>query len=346
MIAGRPVRFVVIVVGGWSMMRVVLLLPAPDGADKLLEPQVRPTVLSPAVRPAVPIPRIAQVQGIRSETAASSFPTTISFGRTGGKPDLITRSSAQPAFAEAQAATAPAPEPAYAPQESGIPGPPRHEGRSSRWSGAAWMLWRPDGGEASLAPAGRLGGSQAGLRIDYALDAGSALRPALYGRLSGALGRPVAAEAAIGLALRPTALPLVFGLERRAALSRGGRNAFAFIAAGGIYRRPLMRHLRVDGYGQVGIVGFTSPDAFADGRLTLESVLGRTGRHGSGDIAIGAAVWGGAQPGLARLDIGPQATARLPVGGTHVRLGTEWRQRIAGDVRPASGPAVTLGLDF
>jgi hypothetical protein len=29
-----------------------------------------------------------------------------------------------------------------------------------------------------------------------------------------------------------------------------------------------------------------------------------------------------------------------------VRLGLEWRQRIAGEARPASGPAISAGLDF
>lgn len=362
MIVGRPVRFVVLVVGGWSMTRVILALSATVvvGADEPPSPKARPAGFGPVQHARTYLDRTGtkpvQISAVNPASAWKTVESGYCKGRvfapgqshlcaTDSKLAPVVLGSTATSLPGVQAALAEAPTNAISAPESGIPGLPRaEEGRSSRWSGAAWMLWRLEGGDTSLAPAGRLGGSQAGLRLDYALDPGSALQPALYGRLSGALVRPVAAEAAVGIALRPAALPLVFGLEHRTALSRGGRDDFAFIVAGGIYRRPLTRHLRIDGYGQAGFVGFARPDAFADGRLTIETALAPT--LGSGDLAIGAALWGGAQPGLARLDIGPQATARLPVGGTHVRLGTEWRQRIAGDVRPASGPAITVGVDF
>ncbi|HZV57917.1 MAG TPA: hypothetical protein VFF89_09600, partial [Sphingobium sp.] len=75
-------------------------------------------------------------------------------------------------------------------------------GRGSPWSLSAWMLWRPDGG-ASLAQAPLLGGSQGGVRLDYRLWRAGTRSLALYGRVTRALERPFAEEAALGLALRP-----------------------------------------------------------------------------------------------------------------------------------------------
>jgi hypothetical protein len=340
MIAGKPVWFVGMVVGGWTAMRLLLVLPfetaaTPDGprARLVLPDQARLAQRPPHVEELRQ--HVASPLRTRPQAGMPLPPVMILFATARGPADAFGPMAAQPAFMAA--------EPTYPAQEAGIPGPPQAGRQSSRWSGAAWMLWRPEGAEVALAPAGRLGGAQAGLRVDYALRPASALRPALYGRVSGALGEPVAAEAAMGIALRPAGLPVALAIERRAALSHGGRNDFALIIAGGLYRRPLTRHLRIDGYGQAGMVGLTRPDAFVDGRLTIETVAGH---QGSGEIAIGAGLWGGAQPGLARLDIGPQVTVRLPLGSSHVRLGLEWRQRIAGEARPASGPAISAGLDF
>jgi hypothetical protein len=335
MIAGRPVWFVGMVVGGWTAMRLLLVLSFDAAADRPDVPRARLAERSPHVEELRE--HVANLLRTRRQAGMPLPPVMILSATASGPVEALGPMAAQPAF------TAPPAAPAYPVQEAGIPGPPPEGRQSGRWSGAAWLLWRPEGAEVALAPAGRLGGAQAGLRVDYALRPASPLRPALYGRVSGALGEPVAAEAAVGIALRPVALPVALAIERRAALSHGGRNDFALIIAGGFYRRPLTRHLRIDGYGQAGMVGLTRPDAFVDGRLTIETVVGH---RGSGDIAIGAGLWGGAQPGLARLDIGPQVTVRLPLGSNHVRLGLEWRQRIAGAAMPASGPAISAGLDF
>lgn len=345
MIAGRPLWFVLIVIGGWTTLRMVSILAVADGPSG--GPAQR-AAAGPVRRgqPALPesIIRVAQAPTFAPWHAGLRKP-----GRSQAAAEARDPSHARPAPAEASEPpvilSARVPDGGFFAQEAGIPGPSIGGAQAGRWSGAAWLLWRRDGGEVPLARAGRLGGSQVGLRVDYALDRGSPLHPALYARLSGALARPVAAEIAAGIALRPTPLPLSFALERRAALSRGGRNDFAFIVAGGIDRLPLTPHLHIDGYGQAGFVGLARPDAFVDGRLTLERAVSGT-ETGNGDIAIGAALWGGAQPGIARLDIGPQATVRMPVGASHVRLATEWRQRISGHARPASGPSITIGLDF
>ncbi|HTH29360.1 MAG TPA: hypothetical protein VL918_12935 [Sphingobium sp.] len=347
MIVGRPVRFVAMVIGGWTAMRMMLFLPEMGSKDAPLVAAQRrpPSVLQQAATiesrsGEVPAPAGVAVLG-RAIPATRKAELRNAAVEESTLPALADPPRARPATAYPVAAAATSTEPI------GIPGPPRQGGRSSRWSGATWLLWRPDSGTPSLAPAGRLGGSQAGIRLDYALDDGSPLRPVLYARLSGALVQPLAAEAAAGIALRPAGLPLSIAVERRAALSRGGRNDFALVVAGGVYQRPLTRHLRVDGYGQAGIVGLSRADAFADGRLAVEGVVARlAGEVDGSDVTVGAAFWGGAQPGLARLDIGPQLNARFPVGAVHVRISADWRQRIAGDVRPASGPALTISLDL
>ena len=63
-------------------------------------------------------------------------------------------------------------------------------------------------------------------------------------------------------------------------------------------------------------------------------------------LSVGAGLWGGAQPGVSRIDIGPQIVARIAVAETSLRVSAEWRQRVAGDAAPASGPSVTVGFDF
>jgi hypothetical protein len=61
---------------------------------------------------------------------------------------------------------------------------------------------------------------------------------------------------------------------------------------------------------------------------------------------LGGGAWGAAQRDAQRFDIGPSATLALPLGKQNVRLALDWRQRIAGDARPGSGLALTLGSDF
>jgi hypothetical protein len=95
---------------------------------------------------------------------------------------------------------------------------------------------------------------------------------------------------------------------------------------------------RIEAYGQAGLVGVDKPDLFADGAIRASTPLG--------PVEAGAGAWGGAQPGAARFDIGPQASIRLPIGRTAIRASAEWRFRVAGDAAPDSGPAFTLSTDF
>jgi len=186
---------------------------------------------------------------------------------------------------------------------------------------------------------GRLGGSQAGLRIAYALD--QAYRIALVSRLTspiGAHGR----EAALGLEWRPTRLPVRLVVEQRAMLDRG-RGGPAAGVIGGFGPSPLPAGFTLESYAQAGAVRRVRTEPFVDGAIHLARPVTVIG-HATFDLGLGLS--GGAQRDAARLDVGPSIGLRVPLAGHSARLSLDWRQRIAGAARPGSGLAFTLGGDF
>jgi hypothetical protein len=212
---------------------------------------------------------------------------------------------------------------------------------ASRWSASAWAFFRR--GEAqSLAAGGMLGGSQAGARMGYRINGDPARPLTLSARLYAPAGRPKGAEAALGMEWKPLArLPIRLLAERRQALGREGRSAFSLTAFGGASDLKLIGPVRLDIYGQAGIVGVRSRDLFADGSARLGIPL-----DDAQVFTLGAGVWGAAQPGASRLDAGPSLSLRLPVQGPNVRVSADWRMKLAGDASPGSGPALTVGTDF
>ena len=79
-----------------------------------------------------------------------------------------------------------------------------------------------------------------------------------------------------------------------------------------------------------------SHDGFVDGALTLTRPVYK-------QFSAGFGVWGGAQPGVYRVDAGPRVTMRVR---NNIKVHFDWRQRLAGNANPGSGPAVTLAGDF
>lgn len=210
--------------------------------------------------------------------------------------------------------------------------------RADRWSLSAWTLLRGSG-SPGLAAGGQLAGSQAGLRLRYQLTPGMHLAA----RVSGPLQINRGKEAAVALDVQPLrTVPIVLTAERRVGLDSGGRDAFALGAFGGFDAR-LTRLVSLDGYAQAGAVGLKRRDLYVDGSLRVEREI-----VASSKLRLGAGVgaWGGAQPGVARLDVGPQFVAHVPAVGGGIRIGAEWRQRVAGDARPGSGPVLSVGADF
>ncbi len=210
-----------------------------------------------------------------------------------------------------------------------------------RWTGSAWGVVRGGGSGRTLAP--QLGGSQAGARISYRLDARGDV--SAFVRVTTAGRRGEALEGAAGVAIRPVrGLPVTLIVERRQAIAGTAgtaRSAFAAYAVGGFADRPVRGDWRADGYGAAGIVGGRRHDGFAEASLTLMRPAARV--RGI-NLHIGVGGWGAVQPGASRVDAGPTISARPVRGGP--RIAIDWRQRLAGNATPASGPVLSIGADF
>lgn len=343
MAPGRPLRFLYLVLCLWFSGRATILLmeqDAPDGTFRRSAPRkesiaaatASPTTLK-AIRPslaptawrktagAVVAARLAAVHPVERPLLIAA-----GYGAVERAGEIIERS---PGF----------------PPDIPRADKPKTGGVFDRWSLSAWMLYRPDNRASGLVSGGQLGASQVGARLAYDLSPHSPYSLAIHGRVTSALERPFGAEGAMGLTWRPArSIPFALSLERRFALAEGGRNAFAAYAAGGLGPVPMAEGIELEGYAQAGVVGAARTDAFADGRI---GVMGKVLDNGQGTaLMAGVALSGGAQPSLSRLDFGPQLSARFPLGGGYARAALEWRERISGSARPASGPALVLAADF
>ena len=202
----------------------------------------------------------------------------------------------------------------------------------------AWAMLRSPSnrvfGTQSLASGGSLGASQAGSRLTYNFTR----QIAAQFRSTTEVGRR-GGEVAGGLRVQPLAgIPLWIDAERRQRIGRfgGGRSAFALFVEGGVYNRPMPLNFLLDGYIQAGMVGARSRDKFVDGGFALTRPVYK-------QFSAGFGVWGGAQPGVYRVDAGPRVTMRVR---PNIKVHFDWRQRLAGNALPGSGPAVTLAGDF
>ncbi len=209
------------------------------------------------------------------------------------------------------------------------------QARLDRLQLSAWALLRAQPGPAGLATGGTLGGSQAGARLTYVIS------PLLAASLrsSSPVGGARGGEVAAGIKVTPfRSIPVSLTAERRQAIGStgGGRSAFAMFVEGGVYERPIAWGFDLDAYAQAGVVGVRSRDLFADGGLTLTRPL-------YGRFSAGFGMWGGVQPGLYRVDAGPRLSMKVR---NNMRVHLDWRQRLAGNAEPGSGPAVTLAADF
>ena len=213
--------------------------------------------------------------------------------------------------------------------------------RRDRWVLSGWSSVRPGGRADALSP--QLGGTQSGMRGAWRVDRAGRLE--LYARLVGDGMPPRRADVAAGIAARPFArLPLQIAAERREPIAgRDGRSAFAAYAVGGVSEVAVAGAWRLDGYGAAGVVGLHRRDLFVEGWATLRRPVAGFGKVA---LSAGAGAWGAAQPGVARLDAGPGLSAVWRRRTVSPRLSLDWRQRIAGNAAPGSGPALTLGVDL
>jgi hypothetical protein len=216
---------------------------------------------------------------------------------------------------------------------------PRH-GQSIRFS--SWALFRLGAARQVVLANGQLGGSQIGVRMGLPLTTarqgfGLDLSARAYAPLQAKRGK----EAALGLSLNHRGNPsLEFIAERRIGLDQGGRNAFSVMAVSGLSDLVLAKGITLNAYAQAGVIGARARDGFVDASVSVDRPVNASG------VRIGVGAWGGIQPRVGRLDIGPQVTFPLPVEGRTIRLSAQWRFRVAGDAAPASGPAIVIGSDF
>ncbi|MBX3593484.1 hypothetical protein [Sphingomonas sp.] len=334
---GRPIRFFALVMLGWAGVRTVMLWPA--GAT-----------LPEAIEEAFPI-RAATAAAIDSERPAP-------IRRPG-----VARGSPLPAvsMAPAAAATSPAPPrpvadariglatlgfvtfgreellpvlPHAAPYQPAAPTALPDRAQPSRWSASGWFVTR----RGAMAGGPMLGGDQVGGRIAFSPADG---RFALFARVTAPLvGR--GREAAVGVEWHPVRAPARIVVEYRAGLDGTPGGPAAGIVAG-VDAIDLPFEFELSAYGQAGAVWRRRVEPYADGAIRVTRDVARAG---SARIALGVGAWGAAQRESARLDAGPTAVVTVPLGGHAMRVTIDWRERIAGEARPGSGPALSLGADF
>lgn len=214
------------------------------------------------------------------------------------------------------------------------------------WSADVWLALR-EGGSALFGSGAAVpvyGASQSGAVLRYRLDPASAREPVTYVRAVQALDRREA-DLAAGVAARIIpGVPIAAHVEARAS-RRGERldvRPAAFLTAGFDDAQGPFR-INVRGYAQAGYVGGRDGTAFADGSVIAERVLLQSSKL---RLGAGAGVWGGAQRGAARLDVGPSASLMFPLGEASGRIALDYRLRVAGNAQPASGAALTLSAGF
>ena len=329
---GRPLRFLALIAAGWVVLRVAMLwsqtgslpeairavLPLPSFAPREEEAPAAPIVRARSVAP--------PIASIPPGTAAAWSPHATLPVNTADpvRVQLATLGLFQFGPAE-YTDSPPAPVPA-APQTRFDPLP-------SRWSASGWLSLRPGSG-ISTAPGGQLGGSQGGVRIAYLVD--PRRRVAVFGRVVSPLSGP-GREASVGVEWQPTRAPVRLVAEQRFPLDGGRAGPGLGVVAG--LDRAIPGGFRLESYGQAGAIKRDRVEPYADGAARATHPV-------RGGLALGGGAWGAAQRGAQRLDVGPSATLTLQVGGQRVRLALDWRQRVAGDARPGSRLAHTLGSDF
>lgn len=335
---GRPLRFLAVVLGGWIAIRIALLWPAPPDAAQPVR-AAAPVMLAaaPAARlrshdPSARVLRAAFLAG--PPRARRSDPTRVALALLA----MIRPGPSRPlGEAPAETVTDAAPAPASPPLSPALTLPESTPG-ASRLSASFWLIARAGSGLGASPLGGQLGGGQTGLRLAYALD--RARRVALVGRIASPLAGP-GREAAVGIEWRPTRAPVRLVAERRIAIDGGGGGPAIGVVAG-VGPVPV-RGFRLEAYGQAGVIGRGGGVGYADGAARIERPITV---HGGATLSAGAGLWGGAQPGAERLDIGPTLGLVVPLAGQRFRLSADYRARIGGAARPGSGFAFTLGTDF
>lgn len=364
---GQPLVALGVLMLGWVALRATgpidaLLdtpLPLPPTVKGRVEPEALPLAPVPiAPRPIAPPPAVVPtpVASLLAPAALPPPPAPI----LGAMPAPVRDWTPAPALPPPPAEQPlPRPDPATLPLTSVPFGAVPAEVRARRrWSVDAWLLWRdrPRPG-AALVGAGTYGASQAGAVLRYRILPQSQFDPRAYLRATTTLTGEREVEGAAGIALRPLRrVPIDLMAEARVLRFMGDprlrpsetRIRPAVMAVAGPPPIGLFAGVRAETYAQIGYIGGKGATAFADGQVRavrdvpLADVLPESFR-----LEAGAGAWGGAQTGVHRVDVGPTAAVGFPIG-RHLfgRIAIDWRQRVAGQAEPGSGPVVTLSVGF
>ncbi|HEV7233327.1 MAG TPA: hypothetical protein VGN36_03705 [Sphingorhabdus sp.] len=218
--------------------------------------------------------------------------------------------------------------------------PPPVSRPASRTDIYAYSFIRSGAGQQGLQGGGQYGGSQSGVIMTHKLDAKRNLSLLLRGTV--AHDRPRERELATGLRWQPLAkIPVTLTAERRWRNARG--DAVALYLAGGQSDIALPRDFRLEAYGQAGLISGRDGGPFFDFATRAKRKLVTLGAL---PVTIGGGAWGGGQENIFRIDTGPTIGTQIPLGSVQLRIDADWRFRIAGDARPANGPALTLSTSF
>jgi hypothetical protein len=336
-VKGAPIRFIAAVTGGWVCIRIAVLLPDVDRltlAGGVLAPPAAAVGRSAASAPG---PAVLDARGVAARPGTGP---RVRRGAPAVLANILAASPLSSAAAKQDGATRAGSErvvarPLLVPATLGTQSadPPQ-----SRWIGSAWLLAR--GGASGTLSGGRLGASQAGIRMLYQVDTGR--RIALAARIATPL-RGRGTEAAIGVDWQPTSAPVHLVAEQRIAIdgARGGPTAMVIA---GLNPTPVAAGFRLEAYAQAGaILRGGRAEAFGDAAVRLSRPVAMLG---AATIDAGMGAWGAGQRGATRVDLGPTIGAALPLAGRSTRISLDWRHRVAGDARPGSGPALSIGTDF
>lgn len=213
-----------------------------------------------------------------------------------------------------------------------------------RWALSGWAFLRQNSNSIPVGQA-RYGGSQAGLIARFLVAPDSAHAPTLFARATYALDDTQDRDLAFGASVRPVPdIPVRIAAERRIALGKGGRDRTVISAITELPPARLPAGITAEIYAQAGIAGLSRSREFFDLAAVGQKKVAQIGPQA--EVHVGAGVWAAGQESDYRIDAGPRTSVRFPVGEGNAKIAIDYRAKIAGNVEPTSGFALTLAQDF
>jgi hypothetical protein len=237
---------------------------------------------------------------------------------------------------------------------------PSQQAAPDRWLLDAYGFYR-QGSNALSVTQGRqpiYGASQVAANLQWRARPSSSLDPRIYARAYQALVTGGETELAAGVSARPLGK---FPVRLYGEL-RGVRNPQitddgvsdkidlrpAAYAVTEFLPQKLPLGFSLEAYGAAGYVGGDASTYFLDGQAAVTRPLVSIGKPGGGstEVSVGAGVWGGAQEGVSRVDVGPTLRFDVDIGKIPARVSVDYREQVAGDAEPDSGVAATVSTRF